>query len=346
MLKAYEVSPTDAGVLDSMARYGIQAPPPKVVAPPPAPPPMPAARPGGSQAPAAPMPSLSRALPRGSPAAPGSRPPALVRDGPPVDLSALGGGGAHPARLGPGAGMTFSIFVLLLVLLGGWALYSRYQNARDREVTKLLKQTKDQLAKDDYEGYQEAERRPSASSISTPYQLRGDAYVAYIDALRFGENGEGSDYLSGRRAPFAKASSRPTPRSRACGTTRSARRGYSEELSLDLSTVVPSIAGPKRPQDRIEVADAKTAFRDALPSYVPEHQPRQRAAGTFPALTRWPRVTVPGPRTRSRYAGGRHHDHVDHGSVVIAAITSCTNTCNPWSWSAPPCWPGTRSIGA
>src|SRR5277367_5279477 len=45
---------------------------------------------------------------------------------------------------------------------------------------------------------------------------------------------------------------------------------YSEELSLDLSTVVPSIAGPKRPQDRITLADAKTAFRDALPNYVPE----------------------------------------------------------------------------
>src|SRR3954452_612067 len=45
---------------------------------------------------------------------------------------------------------------------------------------------------------------------------------------------------------------------------------YSEELSLDLSTVVPSIAGPKRPQDRIALADAKQAFRDALPNYVNE----------------------------------------------------------------------------
>src|SRR6201996_413639 len=45
---------------------------------------------------------------------------------------------------------------------------------------------------------------------------------------------------------------------------------YSEELSLDLSTVVPSIAGPKRPQDRIELSNAKEAFRDALPDYVPE----------------------------------------------------------------------------
>ena len=43
---------------------------------------------------------------------------------------------------------------------------------------------------------------------------------------------------------------------------------FSEEITLDLSTVVPSIAGPKRPQDRIELTHAKTAFRDALPAYV------------------------------------------------------------------------------
>src|SRR6202011_3792961 len=58
---------------------------------------------------------------------------------------------------------------------------------------------------------------------------------------------------------------------------------YSEELSLDLSTVVPSIAGPKRPQDRIALADAKTAFRDALPNYVAEASLDNGLAGTFPA---------------------------------------------------------------
>ena len=58
---------------------------------------------------------------------------------------------------------------------------------------------------------------------------------------------------------------------------------YSEELSLDLSTVVPSIAGPKRPQDRIALADAKQAFRDALPNYVPEATLDNGLAGTFPA---------------------------------------------------------------
>src|SRR5580658_9452500 len=58
---------------------------------------------------------------------------------------------------------------------------------------------------------------------------------------------------------------------------------YSEELSLDLSTVVPSIAGPKRPQDRIALADAKTSFREALGSYVELDKLDDDIAGTFPA---------------------------------------------------------------
>jgi aconitate hydratase len=105
---------------------------------------------------------------------------------------------------------------------------------------------------------------------------------------------------------------------------------YSEELSLDLSAVVPSIAGPKRPQDRVTLADAKAAFREALPDYVPETSLDNGLAGTFPASdpVAWSdgsrasnpvQVTLEDGTTTS----------VDHGSVVIAAITSCTNTSNP-----------------
>jgi aconitate hydratase len=99
---------------------------------------------------------------------------------------------------------------------------------------------------------------------------------------------------------------------------------FSEELSLDLSTVVPSIAGPKRPQDRIELANAKPAFRDALPAYTGADN------GSFPAsdpsenddtrATHEVKVTLEdGTETT-----------LDHGHVVIAAITSCTNTSNPY----------------
>ncbi len=105
---------------------------------------------------------------------------------------------------------------------------------------------------------------------------------------------------------------------------------YSEELSLDLSTVVPSIAGPKRPQDRITLADAKTAFRDALPNYVQETSLDNGLAGTFPASD--PVAAGDGTRASNPIQVTLEDGtttSVDHGSVVIAAITSCTNTSNP-----------------
>ena len=105
---------------------------------------------------------------------------------------------------------------------------------------------------------------------------------------------------------------------------------YSEELTLDLSTVVPSIAGPKRPQDRIALADAKNAFRDALPNYVTETSLDNGLAGTFPASD--PVASGDGTRASNPIQVTLEDGtttSVDHGSVVIAAITSCTNTSNP-----------------
>src|SRR3984885_8262553 len=105
---------------------------------------------------------------------------------------------------------------------------------------------------------------------------------------------------------------------------------YSEELHLDLSTVVPSIAGPKRPQDRIALADAKTAFRDALPHYVQETSLDNGLAGTFPASD--PVAAGDGTRASDPVQVTLEDGtttSVDHGSVGIAAIPSCTNTSNP-----------------
>ena len=80
---------------------------------------------------------------------------------------------------------------------------------------------------------------------------------------------------------------------------------FTDTLELDLNTVEPSLAGPKRPQDRVLLAQAKTGFAESLPTI---------AAGADPAL----KVKVAG----ADYPLG-------HGDVVIAAITSCTNTSNP-----------------
>jgi aconitate hydratase len=118
---------------------------------------------------------------------------------------------------------------------------------------------------------------------------------------------------------------------------------YSEELQLDLSTVVPSLAGPKRPQDRVALSDAKTAFRDALGSYVQLDKLDDDIAGTFPASDPFTADSENGGGAgQVRRTGASRPSSpvevtlddgtvtsVDHGSVVIAAITSCTNTSNP-----------------
>jgi aconitate hydratase len=104
---------------------------------------------------------------------------------------------------------------------------------------------------------------------------------------------------------------------------------YSEELELDLSTIVPSLAGPKRPQDRVALSDAKNAFRDALGAYAGSPGLDNGIDGTFPASD--PVAGIAGrasaPAQLTLEDGTR--TAVDHGSVVIAAITSCTNTSNP-----------------
>lgn len=144
---------------------------------------------------------------------------------------------------------------------------------------------------------------------------------------------------------------------------------YSERLELDLSTIEPSLAGPKRPQDRVPLGSAKTLFRSALTDYVADDSAGERdlkpgvareqlpigangpadeaSAESFPASDP-PANEFSDPADEPRDletaavgSGGRATDPVrvtgadgveyelDHGAVVIAAITSCTNTSNP-----------------
>jgi aconitate hydratase len=127
---------------------------------------------------------------------------------------------------------------------------------------------------------------------------------------------------------------------------------YSEYLELDLSTVVPSIAGPKRPQDRVELSRAKSQFEIDLESYASDDDLSRVDAsleGSFPA-------SDPSGFTAQDETSAHEHSHqhthaanapatashptevvlesgegfiLDHGAVAIAAITSCTNTSNP-----------------
>ncbi len=117
---------------------------------------------------------------------------------------------------------------------------------------------------------------------------------------------------------------------------------YSDTLELDLGDVEPSLAGPKRPQDRVALSDAATDFRAALMDLVDDWDLEpgtqdEAVAESFPASD--PPAPADGatgvePRTVGARAGAgpalaERPEGLDHGAVVIAAITSCTNTSNP-----------------
>jgi aconitate hydratase A / 2-methylisocitrate dehydratase len=125
---------------------------------------------------------------------------------------------------------------------------------------------------------------------------------------------------------------------------------YSEHLELDLGTVVPSIAGPRRPQDRVQVAHAKQGFREAIRDFVSEEELTgydESVDESFPASDVPSRGLFGESLAPHEYGEGIPDDiggpskqvpvtlrdgtsfDLDHGAVVIAAITSCTNTSNP-----------------
>ncbi|MEV7396214.1 aconitate hydratase [Aeromicrobium sp. NPDC092404] len=122
---------------------------------------------------------------------------------------------------------------------------------------------------------------------------------------------------------------------------------YSEYLELDLGDVVPSIAGPKRPQDRVSLTESKGAFRTALADYteqdlngydeaVDESFPASDTPSSTDDGTNGDKPNAPAPSGAGRPSNPQHvrledgtEFEVDHGAVTIAAITSCTNTSNP-----------------
>jgi aconitate hydratase len=127
------------------------------------------------------------------------------------------------------------------------------------------------------------------------------------------------------------------------------RAAYSQVVELDLSTVEPSLAGPRRPQDRIPLTGAKRAFVEALPTFGVDYGNGQdeAVAESFPAsdpvaavspghepvqanaVIAVGDVAVAEQSEGVRLVLGGEPVELDHGSVVIAAITSCTNTSNP-----------------
>jgi aconitate hydratase len=128
---------------------------------------------------------------------------------------------------------------------------------------------------------------------------------------------------------------------------------FSEYLELNLADVVPSIAGPKRPQDRIALSKAKSTFREQIPTYVGDDPDKKDYSRLDEAVDETFPASDPGAlsnghaddhkpvESAAKHAKGRVSNPVtvkcdelgefvlDHGAVVIAAVTSCTNTSNP-----------------
>ncbi len=110
-------------------------------------------------------------------------------------------------------------------------------------------------------------------------------------------------------------------------TATTPEASYSQVVELDLTTVEPSLAGPRRPQDRVALSRAPESFEQALPSLVKPGARIENAVGRFEGEG--------GATWRQKCAAGKSADEhmksngLHHGAVVIAAITSCTNTSNP-----------------
>jgi aconitate hydratase len=132
----------------------------------------------------------------------------------------------------------------------------------------------------------------------------------------FPVDGETLQYLrrTGRDAALVDLVERYCKEQGLFRTDRSPDPAFTDTLELDLATVEPSLAGPKRPQDRVALSKMKAAFRQALTAPV-----KDRGFGLAAEdLSRTASVTMRGETAQ-----------ISHGSVVIAAITSCTNTSNP-----------------
>jgi aconitate hydratase len=115
-------------------------------------------------------------------------------------------------------------------------------------------------------------------------------------------------------------------------TQASPEAGYSDTLELDLGTVEPSLAGPRRPQDRVPLHNSKAAFEAALKELQSGRPTRTAPAASLPIVERFASEgggTAIGAAEQAVESASASSAPITHGSVVIAAITSCTNTSNP-----------------
>jgi aconitate hydratase len=137
------------------------------------------------------------------------------------------------------------------------------------------------------------------------------------------------DYLrlTGREEPHVRLVEAYAKEQGLFWSAESAELAYTTTVELDLSTVEPSLAGPKRPQDRVSLRQAKYRFQQALDTMVAER--KSKPAAEKPGEASAPSPAASAAALATAEAGVPGMEELDHGAVVVAAITSCTNTSNP-----------------
>jgi tetratricopeptide (TPR) repeat protein len=211
LIKLRAALPEDADVAQLMTKYAI-VPPPAVA--PKTPTPAPVVAPARSGAPVqltTAIPTLSRAgrvaIPLDGSQGAARRANMTMAS---LDLSRLAEeeearAAAHLVKRGSSVRVTVLLLLLGALGLGGWRWYTHARNERNREIANLLKKTQDELARDSYSGYQNAEKLAQRALELDSGNFAAAAYLAYISALRFGENGEGESYLKRAKDFLAQA---------------------------------------------------------------------------------------------------------------------------------------------
>ena len=207
--RAFEAAPDDAATLEAMKKWGVQPPAGPAPRPARAIPVAPRVTAGAGAAPQ-PIPLqkvASQPIPLGEAVAPPSARPAPPRRNVAYAEQLAekyatqeyrlpsGKTGEIPlprrVRKGPGLKTTLGLVVVLIVALGGWYAYSSWRKARAIEIDRLLKQTRELIEKDSYAAYKQAAKNCEQILDRDPDSLAGHSFLAYVDALRWGEHGEG-----------------------------------------------------------------------------------------------------------------------------------------------------------
>jgi tetratricopeptide (TPR) repeat protein len=207
--RAAEAAPHDPEVREALAKYGVE---PVAAAPaatrPASPPPAPrAAPPPGEPARAAAPPPIPGAPPPAAPAArsedapvptpaPGRAQEMAYAEELAQKYATQGFQLPSGKRPDPGARRgtlltTIGLFVVLAVALGGWALFNKARKERIEAIDRLLRETRELVDRDAYHGYVDAARKAGEILSHDPDALAGHAFLAYVDALRWGEHGDG-----------------------------------------------------------------------------------------------------------------------------------------------------------